>query len=109
MVRKTKKSKDIEQDWRLERMQERVLKIMGLLAKLWVEAGKIKSSGKSGQISIDDLARVFEQTVVLFGLASQAFTYKRPHKVARFLLHNPNKRFGSKVERYFDKKAKLKT
>ena len=90
-------------------MQGRVLKIMGLLAKLWVEAEKIKYSGKSGQISIDDLARVFEQTVVLFGLASQAFTYKRPHKVERFLLHNPNKHFGLKVERYFDKKAKLKT
>ena len=55
-------------------MQGRVLKIMGLLAKLWVEAEKIKYSGKSGQISIDDFARVVEQTLVLFGLASQAFT-----------------------------------
>ena len=62
-------------------MQGRVLKIMGLLAKLWVEAEKIKYSGKSGQISIDDLARVVEQTVVLFGLASQTFTYKRQSSV----------------------------
>ena len=84
MLIEAKKSKNVEQDQRLTRIQQKVLNIMGSLSKLWVGVVKVKSLGKLGQLSIKDLAKAVQQIVLLVGLASQAATYQQQRNALTF-------------------------
>ena len=86
-----KKSTELEQDRNLEKIQQKVLNIIGPLSKLWFGVDKIKCSGKSGRMSLEDLSTAIEQTVVLVGQCSQSITYQQRHNVLTSLLQDPRK------------------
>ena len=77
MLLEAKKSRELEQDRSLEKIQQKVLNNMGPLSNLWVEVDGVKCSGKSGRMSLDELSTAIEQTVILVGQASQSITYQR--------------------------------
>ena len=127
MLWEAKKSKELEQGQSLENIQQKVLNIMEPVSKLWVGVDEVKCSGKSWQMSLQDLPTAIDQTGVLVGQASQSITYYHRHNVLTSLLQNPQKStsilkeksdslvqnstklFGPKLEEHLNKKAKLKT
>ena len=62
MLLEAKKSRELEQDRSLEKIQQKVLN-MG-------RVDEAKSCGKSDRMSLEDLSTATEQTVVLVGQAS---------------------------------------
>ena len=91
MLLEANKSRELEQDRTLEKIQQKVLNIMGPLSKLWVVMDEVKCSGKSGRMSLEDLSTAIEQTVVLVGQCSQSITYQQRHNVLTSLLQDPRK------------------
>ena len=55
MLLEAKKSGELEQNCNLEKIQQKVINIVGLLSKLWVGVDEVKCSRKSGQMSLVDL------------------------------------------------------
>ena len=126
MLLDTKRSRELDHNRDLEKIQQKVLNIMGPLSKLWVGMDEVKCSGKSGRMSLEDLTTAIEQTVVLVGQASQSITYQRRYIVLTSFLGDPrkstsilkeesdslveksNKLFGPKFEEHLHKKPKLK-
>ena len=70
IILEAKKPRKLEQDRSLEKIQQKVLNIMGPLSKLRVGVDEDNCSGKSGRMSLEDLSIAIEQTVVLVGQAS---------------------------------------
>ena len=81
MLLEANKSRELEQDRTLEKIQQKVLNIMKPLSKLWVVMDEVKCSGKSGRMNLEDLSTAIEQTVVLVGQGSQSITYQQRHNV----------------------------
>ena len=77
MLLEAKKSRELEQDRSLEKIQQKVLNNTGPLSNLWVGVDGVKCSGKSGRMSLDELSTAIEQTVILVGQAFQSITYQR--------------------------------
>ena len=75
MLWEAKKSRELEQDQSLEKIQQKVLNIMEPLSKLWVGVDEVKSSGNLDQMSLQNLPTAIDQTVLLVGQASQSITY----------------------------------
>lgn len=70
MLLKAKISRELQQDWSLEKIKQKVLNIMGPLSKLRVGVDEVNCSGKFDRMSLEDLSAVIEQTVVLVGQGS---------------------------------------
>ena len=88
MLLEANKSRELEQHRSLEKIQQKVLNIMGPLSKLWVRVDEVKCSGKSGLMSLEDLLTATEQTVDLVGQASQSITYQHRHNVLTSKIKN---------------------
>ena len=59
---------DIVIDNTLEKVQDKVLDIMGPLSKLWVMIEQVNSgSGSSSTVKIDTVVELLEKTVLLIG------------------------------------------
>ena len=126
MLLEAKKSRELEQDWSLDKIQQKLLNIIGPLSKLWM-VDEVKCSRKSGRMSLEYSSTAIKQTGVLVGQTSQSITYERRHNVLTSLLRDArkstsilkkeldslveksNKLFGSKFQEHFDKRSKLKT
>ena len=91
MVIEAKKSRELEQDRSLEKIQQQVLNIMGPLSKLWVGVDEIEMIPKFGRMSLEDLSTAIEQAIVSVGWASQSITYERRYNVLISLLRVPRK------------------
>ena len=121
------RSKDAEKDKNLEKLQQKVVNIMGPLSRAWSEVDLVKKSGKPANMSVPELSTTIEQAIILTGQVSNVITYQRRSNVLSTLLKDQRKAvkmlkdhkdlfqsnskslFGSKLETHLEKKAKLKS
>ena len=75
--------KDIAIDNILEKVQDKVLDIMGPLLKLWVMVEQVNSgSDSSSTIEMDTVLDILEKTVLLIGQCNYKITYERRKNVS---------------------------
>ena len=68
LLKQEKMPQDIVIDNTLEKVQDKVLDIMGPLSKLWVMIEQVNSgSGSSSTVKIDTVVELLEKTVLLIG------------------------------------------
>ena len=73
---------DIVIDNILEKVQDKVLDIMGPLSKLWVMTEQVNSdSGSSSTVKIDTVVELLEKTVLLIGQCNNTISYERRKNV----------------------------
>ena len=67
----------LRQDQTLESSQEKILRIMGPLSKLWTHFNEVRKNEEEGKISVTKGLRLIEQAVLLTGQANVAVKYAR--------------------------------
>ena len=80
LLKQKKRSQDIVIDNTLEKVQDKVLNIVGPLLKLWVMVEQVNSgsaSGSSSTVEMDTVLELLEKTVLLIGQCSNTITYER--------------------------------
>ena len=68
----------------LEKVQDKVLDILGLLSKLWLMIEQVNSgsaSGSSSTVEMDTVLELLEKTVLLIGQCNNTITYERRKNV----------------------------
>ena len=82
LLKRKKRPQDIVIDNTLEKVQDKVLDIMGLLSKLWVMIEQVNSgSGSSSTVEMDAVLELLEKTVLLIGQCNNTITYERRKNV----------------------------
>ena len=82
LLKRKKRPQDIVIDNTLEKVQDKVLDIMGPLSKLWVMIEQVNSgSGSSSTVEMDAVLELLEKTVLLIGQCNNTITYKRRKNV----------------------------
>ena len=82
LLKQEKMPQDIVIDNTLEKVQYKVLDIMGPLSKLWVMIEQVNSgSGSSSTVKIDTVVELLEKTVLLIGKCNNTISYERRKNV----------------------------
>ena len=82
LLKQEKIPQDIVIDNILEKVQDKVLDIMGPLSKLWVMTEQVNSgSGSSSTVKIDTVVELLEKTVLLIGQCNNTVSYERRKNV----------------------------
>ena len=84
LLKQKKRPQDIAIDNTLEKVQDKVLDIMGPQSKLWVMVEQVNpgsASGSSSTVEMDTVLELLEKTVLLIGQYNNTITYKRRKNV----------------------------
>ena len=78
LLKQKKRPEYIAVDNALEKVQDKVLDIVGPLSKLWVMTEQLNSgSGSSSTVEMDTALELSEKTVLLTGQCNNTITYER--------------------------------
>ena len=81
-LKQKKRPQDIAIDNTLEKVQDKVLDIIGPLSKLWVMVEQVNwGSGSSSTAEMDTVLELLEKTVLLIGQCNNTITYERRKNV----------------------------
>ena len=83
-LKQKKRPQDVAIDNTLEKVQDKVLNIMGPLLKLWLMLEQVNSgsaSGSSSVVEMDTVLELLEKTVLLIGQCNNTITYERRKNV----------------------------
>ena len=84
LLKQKKRPQDIAIDNTLEKVQDKVLDMMGPLSKPWVIVEQVNSSSASGSsstVEMDTALELLEKTVLFIGQCNNTFTYERKKNV----------------------------
>ena len=84
LLKQKNRPQDITIDNTLEKVQDKVLEIMGPLSKLWVMVEQVNSgsaSGSSSTVEMDTVLELLEKPVLLIGQCNNVITYERRKNV----------------------------
>ena len=77
-LKQKNRPQDIAIDNTLEKVQDKVLDIMGPLSKLWVMVEQVNSgSGSSSTVEMDTVLKRLEKTKLFIGQCNNIITYER--------------------------------
>ena len=83
---------EITSDTNLVKLQQRLLDVMGPLSKIWTTVESAKNSqDEHAEVSLGDMLRYLDQTVVLLGQAYNNFSYTRHFNVLKQINGDPRK------------------
>ena len=82
LLKEKKRPQDIAIDNTLEKVQDKVLDIIGPLSKLWIMVEQVNSgSGSNSIVEMDTALELLEKKVLLIGQCNNAITYERRKNV----------------------------
>ena len=82
----------ITTDHQMEKLQEKILQVMGLLSRLWKGLEDVRNkTSEAVERPIDIFATLIEQTTLLLVQASLSVSYARRLNILKTLLKDPSK------------------
>ena len=82
----------ITTDHQMEKLQEKILQVMGSLSRLWKGLEDVRNeSSEAVEVPVDKFATLVEQTTLLLGQASLSISYARRLNILKTLLKDPRK------------------
>ena len=82
----------LNQDATIEKLQLKILDVLGPLSRLWKGLEDIKNAPDDAvPVPAEDHIKLIEQTVLLLGQASNSILYSRRLQILKTLIKNPKK------------------
>ena len=100
-----KKIREMEEDRNIEKIQKRVVNIMGPLSQTQMGVDSMKDSTPS-EVDFHGLTQALEQAIVLVGQAAHSITYHRRIKILNALLKKTRKVSNVNQEAFYNQSTR---
>ena len=99
-----KKIREMEEDRNIEKIQKRVVNIMGPLSQTRMEVDSMKDS--TPEVDFHGLTQALEQAIVLVGQVAHSITYHRQIKILNALLKKTRKVSNVNQEAFYNQSTR---